>query len=71
MKYRNEYILDRVISLKHKVIHYNFACGSVWVRKLVSNIKGGTQTDGVWKQVAEDNIWTEERRSDGRLEETA
>jgi hypothetical protein len=22
--------------------NYNFACGSVWVRNLVSNIKGGT-----------------------------
>jgi hypothetical protein len=29
--------------------NYNFACGSVWVRNLVSNIKGGTQTKGVWK----------------------
>jgi hypothetical protein len=25
----------------------NFACGSVWVRNLVSDIKGGTQTEGV------------------------
>jgi hypothetical protein len=26
---------------------YNFACCSVWVSNLVSDIKGGTQTEGV------------------------
>jgi hypothetical protein len=36
----------------------------------VSNIMGATQTEGVWEQRAEENIWTEERWSDGRLEET-
>jgi hypothetical protein len=51
--------------------NYNFACGSVWVRNFVSNIKGETQTEGVWEQGAEENIWTEETWSDGRLEETA
>jgi hypothetical protein len=30
-----------------------------------------TQTEGVWEQGAEENIWTEERWSDGRLEKTA
>jgi hypothetical protein len=25
---------------------YYFACGSVWVRNFVSNIKGGTKTEG-------------------------
>jgi hypothetical protein len=34
--------------------------------KLGPDIKGGTQTEG-----AEENIWTEERLNDGRLEETA
>jgi hypothetical protein len=38
---------------------------------LVSNIEGGTQTERVWEQGAEENIWTEEGWSDGRLEETA
>jgi hypothetical protein len=38
---------------------------------LVPDIKGGTQTDGVWEQGAEENIWIEERWSDGRLELTA
>jgi hypothetical protein len=38
---------------------------------LVSDIKGGTQTEGVGKQGAEENIWTEERISDRRLEKTA
>jgi hypothetical protein len=27
---------------------------------LLSDIKGGTQTEGVWEQGAEENIWTEE-----------
>jgi hypothetical protein len=38
---------------------------------LVSNIKGEIETEGVWEQGAEENIWTEERWSDGRLEKTA
>jgi hypothetical protein len=38
---------------------------------LVTDIKGGTFTEGVWEQGAEENIWTEERRSDRRLEKTA
>jgi hypothetical protein len=29
-------------SIKIRIQNYNFACGSVWVRNLVSNIKGGT-----------------------------
>jgi hypothetical protein len=51
--------------------NYNFACDFLWVRNLVFNIKGGTQTEVVWEQDAEVYIWTEERRSDGSLEETA
>jgi hypothetical protein len=27
--------------------NYNFACGSVWMSNLNSDIKGGTQTEGV------------------------
>jgi hypothetical protein len=34
---------------------------------LVSDIKGGTQTEGVWEQGAEEDIWTE----DGRMEKIA
>jgi hypothetical protein len=30
-----------------------------------------TQTEGVWEQGAQKNIWTEERWSDRRLEKTA
>jgi hypothetical protein len=37
----------------------NFACGSIWVWNLVSDIKGATQTEGVREQGAEENIWTE------------
>jgi hypothetical protein len=47
---------------------YNFACGSVWVRNLIFNIKGGKQTEDVWEQGAEENIWTKEKWSDRRLE---
>jgi hypothetical protein len=39
----------------------NFACGSEWVWNLVSDVKGGTQTGGVWEQGAEDDVWTKER----------
>jgi hypothetical protein len=38
---------------------------------LASDIKGRTQTEGIWEQGAEQNVWTEEERSDGRLEKTA
>jgi hypothetical protein len=40
------------------------------VRNLVSEIKGGTRIEGVWEQGAEENIWSEERWSGGRLEKT-
>jgi hypothetical protein len=41
--------------------NYNFACGSVLMRNLVSGINGGIQTEGVREQGAEDNILSEER----------
>jgi hypothetical protein len=47
--------------------NYNFACGSVGVWNLVFDFKGETETEGVWEQGVEKNIWTEERWSDGRL----
>jgi hypothetical protein len=40
-----------------KIYKTNFACGSVRVYNFVSHIKGGTQTEGVWEQSAEENIW--------------
>jgi hypothetical protein len=51
--------------------NYNFACGSVWAWNLVSNIEGGTYTEGVWEQGAEENISTEEKWSDRRLDYAA
>jgi hypothetical protein len=36
--------------------NYNFARGSVWVRNLDFDIKGGKQTEGVWEQGAEHYI---------------
>jgi hypothetical protein len=34
----------------------NFACGSVWLWNLVSDIKVGVQTEDVWEQGAEEDI---------------
>jgi hypothetical protein len=48
-----------------------FACRSVWVWNLVSDIKGGTQTESVWAQGAEEDIWTDEGRGEGRMEKIA
>jgi hypothetical protein len=45
--------------IKIRIYKTNSTCDSVWVRNLVSNIKGGTQTEGVGEQGAEENIWTE------------
>jgi hypothetical protein len=36
------------------------------VRKFVSNIKEGIQTEGVWEQCNEENIWTEKEWIDTR-----
>jgi hypothetical protein len=38
---------------------------------LVSDIKGGTQTEGVREQGSEEDIWTEEGSSDGKVEKTS
>jgi hypothetical protein len=58
--------------------NWNYVCyvekgnhGSVWVWNLISDIKGGTQTQGVWEQGAEEDIWTTEEWGDGRIEKTA
>jgi hypothetical protein len=53
-------------NLKIKIQDYNFACGSVWVWNFHSDIKGGTQTEGV-----KENIWTAEGWSDGRVKKAA
>jgi hypothetical protein len=39
---------------------YNFAFGFVWLRNLVSDIKGGTYIEGFCDHGAEEDIWTEE-----------
>jgi hypothetical protein len=36
--------------------NYYFACGSVRVWNLVSDIKGGIGTEGVWEHGSEENI---------------
>jgi hypothetical protein len=50
---------------------YNFACSSVWVWNLASDIEGGTQNEDVWEQDAEEDIWTEEGWGDGRMKKIA
>jgi hypothetical protein len=32
---------------------------------------GGTEIEGVWEKGAEQNIWSEEGQSDGKVEKTA
>jgi ABC-type polysaccharide/polyol phosphate export permease len=52
------HLLSKNIKKVHKT---TILPGSVWVRNLVSDIKGGTQTEGVREQGAVESIWTEER----------
>jgi hypothetical protein len=35
---------------------------------MVSDIKGRIETEGIWKQGAEEYIWAEEERNNRRLE---
>jgi hypothetical protein len=58
-------------NVKIRICKTKFACGSVWVWNLVSDIKGGTQTEVVWEQGAEEDIWTNEGWGDGRVKKTA
>jgi hypothetical protein len=50
---------------------YKLACGFIWASNLISDIKGGTYTEGTQEQGAEENIWTEEELSNRRIEKTA
>jgi hypothetical protein len=43
-----------------KYTNYNFAYSFVRAWNLVSDIKGRTETEGIWEKGAQDNIWTEE-----------
>ena len=38
---------------------------------LVADIAGGKEAESVWEHGAEENIWTEEGRGNGGMEETA
>jgi hypothetical protein len=56
---------------KHKDYNiwiYSFARGFVCLWNLVSEIKGGTQTEGVWEKGAEENILTQKVLSGRSLE---
>jgi hypothetical protein len=35
----------------YNIKNYNFVRGSVWVRYIVSDIKGGTQTEGMLRKI--------------------
>ena len=50
---------------------FNFACCFVWVWNLVADIEGGKEAGGVWEHDDEENIWTEEGRGNGGMEENA
>jgi len=43
----------------------------VWVWNLVADIAGGKEAEGVWEHGVEENIWTEEGRGNGGIEEIA
>jgi hypothetical protein len=52
-------------------MNYNFDCGFVGIWNLVSDIEGGTQTEGICEQGVQDTIWIKERWYNMRLEKTA
>jgi hypothetical protein len=53
----------------HMPLEYKY---KVVTRKNVSfNVKGGTQTEGVWEQGAEEDSLTDEGWGDGNVKETA
>jgi len=43
----------------------------VWVWNLVADIAGEKEAEGVWEHGVEENIWTEEGRGNGGMEEIA
>ena len=43
----------------------------VWVWNLVADIAEGKEAEGVWEHGVEENIWTEEGRGNGGMEEIA
>jgi hypothetical protein len=44
--------------MKIKIYKTNFTCCFVLIWNLISHSKGGKQTEVVWEQGAEENIWT-------------
>jgi hypothetical protein len=51
--------LYKSAKITSKIMKTNLAYSSVWVQNLVSDIKGGTHTEGVLEQGAEEITWTE------------
>jgi len=51
--------------------NYNLACCFVWVWNLVADIAGGKEAEGIWEHGVAENIWTEEGRGNGGMEEIA
>ena len=48
---------SRLLSKNLKIKNYNFGFCFVWVWNLVVDIAGGKETEGVWEQGVEENIW--------------
>jgi hypothetical protein len=77
LKYKRKFVLQTKEEFEEKEMQnssaFNFTFDSVWLLNLVSDIKGEAymQTEGVLEQGAEENIWTEEGCSNGRVEKTA
>jgi hypothetical protein len=70
-----EFIVDRSATVTNEIIiKYKYIIlRAVWYgyETCVSDVKGGTQTEDVWEQVAGGSIWTEQGSSDRRFEKTA
>ena len=61
----------------HKILirrpegNYNFAFCFVWLWNLFIDIAWGKEAEGVWEHGVEENIWTQEGRGNGEIEEIA
>jgi hypothetical protein len=56
---------------KLDIFHCSVKCGKYGSETWSLTLREEPQTEGVWEQGDEENIWSEERWSDGWLEKTA
>jgi hypothetical protein len=57
--------------LNVNIQEYHFACGSVWVWNLVPYIMGAKETQDIWEQGTEGDVWTEEEWGVWRVKKIA